>query len=174
MNRHLIAKKYIQALSSQANIDEFYSQLLLLNSAFSLPKFKIIIESNQIKKARKFELLCSFFEKPSHNFINFLKIVTENSRLVCIPEMVEELEKQRSFKENIFLGKVFSKEPLDDAILKKLESKLNAKFKVKVKLSSQISPNDAVKISLEELGYEISFSMQMLQEKMSEFVLKII
>ncbi|MCX2683336.1 F0F1 ATP synthase subunit delta [Campylobacter sp. MIT 21-1685] len=174
MNRHLIAKKYVQALLTRVDLDEFYTNLSLLNSAFLVPKFKTIVESNQIKKEKKIELLQSFFEKSNQNFLNFLTILTYNSRLICIPEIVEELRKQKSLKENLFLGQVFSKEPLDEATLEKLESKLNTKFNVKIKLTNQITHNDGVKISLEELGYEISFSAKMLQEKMTEFVLKII
>ena len=33
---------------------------------------------------------------------------------------------------------------------------------------------DGVKIALEELGYELSFSMKTLQNKLSEFILKTI
>ena len=91
-----------------------------------------------------------------------------------MPQIVEELERQNAFKENIFLGVVYVSEKLDDESLRELEARLSAKFNVKVKLRMQIAQIDGVKIALEELGYELSFSMKTLQNKLSEFILKTI
>ncbi|EJE7730812.1 F0F1 ATP synthase subunit delta, partial [Campylobacter coli] len=92
----------------------------------------------------------------------------------CIPQIAKELERQKSFKENIFLETVYSKEVLSEDNIKELENRLSAKFGVKIKLQNKVGLNEGVKISLEELGYEISFSMKALQNKMSEYILKII
>lgn len=173
MSNDVIAKKYAKAVAIE-DANEFYENLCRLNSAFVLPKFKILIESNQIKKEKKVELLCSFFENLSPHFKNFLKLLVENSRLSCIPQLVKELERQKSSQENAYLGVVYTKEALSETSLNELEAKLSSKFNVKIKLRNQISQNDGVKIALEELGYEISFSMEALQKKMSEFILKII
>lgn len=52
----------------------------------------------------------------------------ENLRLECIPQIVKELERQKAFKENIFVGIVYSKEKLSQENLKDLEVKLNKKI----------------------------------------------
>ncbi|ECR2952473.1 F0F1 ATP synthase subunit delta, partial [Campylobacter jejuni] len=98
----------------------------------------------------------------------------ENSRLECIPQIVKELERQKAFKENIFVGIVYSKEKLSQENLKDLEVKLNKKFDANIKLNNKINQDDSVKIELEELGYELSFSMKALQNKLNEYILKII
>ncbi|EEU7529971.1 ATP F0F1 synthase subunit delta, partial [Campylobacter jejuni] len=51
---------------------------------------------------------------------------------------------------------------------------LNKKFDANIKLNNKISQDDSVKIGLEELGYELSFSMKALQNKLNEYILKII
>ncbi|WP_270982914.1 F0F1 ATP synthase subunit delta [Campylobacter helveticus] len=170
----MVAKKYAKAIALRADAEEFYENLRLLTSAFTLSKFRIIVESAEVKKERKLELIQSFFEKLSPSFNNFLRILVENSRLSFVPQIVEELERQNAFKENIFLGVVYVSEKLDDESLRELEARLSAKFNVKVKLRMQIAQIDGVKIALEELGYELSFSMKTLQNKLSEFILKTI
>ena len=151
----MVAKKYAKAIALRADAGEFYENLRLLISAFTLSKFRIIVESAEVNKERKLELIQSFFEKLS-------------------PQIVEDLERQNAFKENIFLGVVYVSEKLDDESLRELEARLSAKFNVKVKLRMQIAQIDGVKIALEELGYELSFSMKTLQNKLSEFILKTI
>ncbi|EAH4660813.1 TPA: ATP F0F1 synthase subunit delta, partial [Campylobacter jejuni] len=47
---NIIARRYAKAIASRADINDFYQNLCILNSAFVLPKFKNIIESNEIKK----------------------------------------------------------------------------------------------------------------------------
>ncbi|MBZ7953886.1 F0F1 ATP synthase subunit delta [Campylobacter sp. W0018] len=171
---NLIAKKYAKAIIERTDIEDFYHRLSVLNSAFCMPKFKDIINSSQIQKDKKLDLLNSFFEKANPNFINFLKILLKNSRLDCIPQIFKELQRQKALKENICQGVVYSKETLSDDKIKELENKLNLKLKTKIKLKNEINQKDGVKIYLEELGCEIAFSMKAFQNKISEYILKII
>ncbi len=90
---NIIARRYAKAIASRADINDFYQNLCILNSAFVLPKFKNIIESNEIKKERKMEFLDSFFDIKNSSFQNFLRLLIENSRLECIPQIVKELER---------------------------------------------------------------------------------
>ncbi|WP_276883537.1 F0F1 ATP synthase subunit delta [Campylobacter cuniculorum] len=168
----LIAKKYAKAVAPRADMNEFYNNLCVLNSAFTLPKFKTLIESTQIKKDKKLELIHSFFTQMSPNFKNFLKLLAENSRLSYIPQIVKELEKEISYKGKTYLGVVYTQENLDEEKLKELENKLSTRLNAKIKLKNQLNQDKGVKITLEELGYEISFSMKDLQNKISEFILK--
>ncbi|MBZ7946506.1 F0F1 ATP synthase subunit delta [Campylobacter sp. RM9939] len=171
---NLIAKKYAKAIIERTDMEDFYYRLSVLNSAFCMPKFKDIINSNQIQKDKKLDLLNSFFEKINPNFINFLKILLKNSRLNHIPQIFKELQRQRALKENICQGIIYSKETLNDDKIKELENKLNLKLNTKIKLKNEISQNDGIKIYLEELGYEIAFSIKAFQNKISEYILKII
>lgn len=171
---NIIARRYVKAIASRPDMNDFYQNLCILNSAFVLPKFRNIIESREIKKERKMEFLNSFFDIKNSSFQNFLRILIENSRLGCIPQIVKELERQKAFQENIFVGIVYSKENLSQESLKEFEIKLNKKFNANIKLNNKISQNDSVKIELEELGYELSFSMKAFQNALNEYILKII
>lgn len=169
---NLVAKRYAKAILSQKNSGDFYELLQSLIPAFSLEKFRLILGSSELSKDDKFNFVSSFFGKKEANFLNFLKILALNSRLGLIPEIFEELKRQKALKEQIYEGVVFSQKALAKKELDELEKKLSQKFKVSIKLKNEISENQGIKISLDELGYELGFSMNSLKAKMSEFILK--
>lgn len=169
-----VAKRYARAIASRVDVNEFYENLSVLAPAFTHSKFKALMETKEITKEKKLEFLNTICEKSNPKFNNLLRILLDNSRIFCIPQIVKELERQKFFKDNIFLGTVYSSQILDEINLRKLEEKLSAKFSVQIKLSNQVAHIEGVKITLEELGYEISFFMKNLQNKLSDFILKTI
>lgn len=168
----LIAKKYALAILGRKDANSFYENLQGILGAFNEPKFSLILSSNEVKKDEKFNLISSFFTKPSKEFVNFLKILSVNSRLNLIPKITAELGKQRALKAQIYSGVVHSPKPLKKDDLANLEDKLSKKFKVKIELENEISTQKGVKIALDELGFQISFSMQDLEAKLSDYILK--
>ncbi|EAI4428654.1 F0F1 ATP synthase subunit delta [Campylobacter lari] len=170
----VIAKTYAKAILERNDFENFYSNLLELNSAFASNKFIDILNSYEIKQDKKLELILSLLDNPSDAFKNFINLIVDNKREMLIPEIIKELSEQKASKENTFLGQVYSKEKLSEEEIKNLEEKLSLKFNAKIRLDSKISDNDSVKISLDGLGYEISFSMQSLKAKMNEYILKAI
>ncbi|HEC1726945.1 F0F1 ATP synthase subunit delta [Campylobacter lari] len=170
----VIAKTYAKAILERNDFEDFYSNLLELSSAFASNKFIDILNSYEIKQDKKLELILSLLNNPSDAFKNFINLIVDNKREMLIPEITKELSEQKASKENTFLGQVYSKEKLSEEEIKNLEEKLSLKFNAKIRLDSKISDNDSVKISLDGLGYEISFSMQSLKAKMNEYILKAI
>lgn len=170
----VIAKTYAKAILDREDFEEFYSQLAYLSSAFGVQKFTDILKSYEIKREQKVELFISLLNNPSDSLRNFLTLIVNNARESLIPAIVEELSRQKALNENTFFGKVYSKEQLNADEIKNLEEKLSRKFSANIKLDSKISDIDGVKISLDGLGYEISFSMQSLKAKMNEYILKAI
>ncbi|HEC1752594.1 TPA: F0F1 ATP synthase subunit delta [Campylobacter lari] len=170
----VIAKTYAKAILERNDFENFYSNLLELSSAFASNKFIDILNSYEIKQDKKLELILSLLNNPSDAFKNFINLIVDNKREMLIPEITKELSEQKASKENTFLGQVYSKEKLSEEEVKNLEEKLSLKFNAKIRLDSKISDNDSVKISLDGLGYEISFSMQSLKAKMNEYILKAI
>lgn len=169
---NLIAKKYAQAILTRKDANDFYELLQGVAGAFKFEKMQLILGSNELKKEDKFEFVLSLFQKPKANFVNFLKLLAQNSRLGLIPQIAEELGKQKALKEGIYSGTIFSKKALKKDELANLEQKLGKKFGVSIKLSNQTTDTQGIKMSLDELGYELSFSMQSLKSKMSEYILK--
>lgn len=170
----VIAKTYAKAILERNDFEDFYSNLLELSSAFASNKFIDILNSYEIKQDKKLELILSLLNNPSDAFKKFINLIVDNKREMLIPEITKELSEQKASKENTFLGQVYSKEKLSEEEIKNLEEKLSLKFNAKIRLDSKISDNDSVKISLDGLGYEISFSMQSLKAKMNEYILKAI
>ncbi|EDP6874750.1 F0F1 ATP synthase subunit delta [Campylobacter lari] len=170
----VIAKTYAKAILERNDFENFYSNLLELSSVFASNKFIDILNSYEIKQDKKLELILSLLDNPSDAFKNFINLIVDNKREMLIPEIIKELSEQKASKENTFLGQVYSKEKLSEEEIKNLEEKLSLKFNAKIRLDSKISDNDSVKISLDGLGYEISFSMQSLKAKMNEYILKAI
>ena len=73
----LIAKKYAKAILMRADANEFYEFLLAVVPAFSLDKFKLILNSYEIKKDEKLKVVMSFFQKTTPNFTNFIKLLAQ-------------------------------------------------------------------------------------------------
>lgn len=170
---NLIAKRYAQAILTQKNADEFYELLSTLVGAFSLEKFKAILNSSQISKDEKLKFISSCLDKGKPNFMNFLKILAQNSRLNLIPQIAQELGRQKALKAQIYEGVVHSPKALHKKELDELEKKLSQKFKLTIRLRNETNAaTQGIKISLDELGYELGFSMQALKSKMSEYILK--
>lgn len=170
----VIAKTYAKAILDRKDFDEFYSQLNQLSLAFGLEKFLNILNSYDIKQDEKLNFLLSLTDNPSDAFKNFIALLVSNHREGLIPELTKELGEQKALKENTFLGQIYSKEQLCDDEIKTIEEKLSQRFNANIKLDSKISDNDSVRISLDGLGYEISFSMQSLKAKMNDYILKAI
>lgn len=170
----ILAKKYVKAILDRKDSEEFYENLVLLCSAFSLPKCKEIVNSYELSKEEKLEFIKSLVQNPSKNFLNFLQILSQNQRLGLIPLILAEFSRQRALQKQIYTGKIYSNEALSQAEIEKLEQGLSARFKLSIKLENELSSNEGLKISLEELGYEIAFSMPKLKNKIFEFVFKTI
>ncbi|WP_291949708.1 F0F1 ATP synthase subunit delta [Campylobacter sp.] len=171
---NVVARIYAKAILNRNDFEDFYSKLLILSSAFNSSKFLDILDSYDIKRDKKLDFLFSLLDNPTQAFKNFLTLIVNNSREKLIPQITKELSEQKALKENIFSGEIYSREILNEDEVKNLENKLSQKFNAKIRLNSKINDNDGVKISLDTLGYEISFSMQNLKTKMNEYILKAI
>lgn len=170
----VLAKRYAKAILNRKDFDDFFESLSAIDLAFSSSKFVDVINSFDIKKEDKLSLILSFLNNPKESIVNFLKILLHNSRLALIPDIVLELRRQKALKEQIYSGIVYSKDSIEASKLKKLEESLSKKFAVNIKLDNKTAQDSGVKISLDELGYEISFSMQTFKTKISDYILKTI
>lgn len=168
-----IAKRYAKAISLDQNHEDLEQGLRTLASAFKDAKFLKIIASYDLSKDKKIEFLLSLLTatKPLQNLIT---ILAYNSRLGLIPLIVEELNKARALKEGSYLGVIYSKETLTQDEISRFEKNLSQKFQANIKLENKINKTNGIKIALDELGYELSFSMQSLRAKMSDYILKTI
>ena len=171
--KELIAKKYVKALVSDLSKDEFNNftaRLQEIANAFANEKFQNIIVSPNLKNSQK----ADFVGEADQKFVNFIKLLGENKRLDILPNIVSELLAQKSKMDNVFYGKIYGGSQISQAQISELESSFSKRFNAKIILEPVKSNYNGIKIELDDLGVEASFSVDRLKAQMSEYILKAI
>ncbi|NLY03664.1 MAG: F0F1 ATP synthase subunit delta [Campylobacter sp.] len=172
----IIVDKYVTAIIRAFNKDEL--SLVLENFetlflAFKDRSFSEMINSPLIENSAKESFVLSLV-KGDEKFNNLLKILSENSRLGLIPEIFKNLTSVISASKNEYKGVVYSKDKINKSQIKELENLLSKKFNSEISLEFVQSDYNGVKIDLEGLGADISFSLDRLKQGISQYVLKAI
>ncbi|WP_024953852.1 F0F1 ATP synthase subunit delta [Sulfurospirillum arcachonense] len=173
----IIAKKYVNALiksCSDAEIISVENAINELATAFSSTKFNNIILSPDFSSEKKEEFVLSLLEKSEGKILNLVKLLALNDRLALIPVIAKELKYQTSLKSNSFEGEVVSNFEIGKEQITKLEENFSKKFSANIKLNNVVSDYPGVKIQLDDLGVEVSFSLDRLKTQMVEHILKAI
>lgn len=172
-----IAKKYVNALMGSCDEKELQfilTALIELREAFNVTKFNHIILSPDVSTQDKEALVLSMVTLKDVKFSNFIKLICLNDRLGLIPSIEKELNYQISLKNNYYEGEILSNFKISDAQKVVLEKNFGKKFNAKVKLNSSKKSYPGIKIALDDLGVEVSFSLERLKAQMSEHILKAI
>jgi F-type H+-transporting ATPase subunit delta len=101
-------------------------------------------------------------------------LLAKNDRLSIIPSISKELKYQISLRNNVFEGEIISNFELSKEQIAKLEENFGKKFNAKIKLNNVVSNYPGIKIELDDLGVEVSFSLNRLKSQMVEHILKTI
>jgi F-type H+-transporting ATPase subunit delta len=171
----VIAKKYVKALMNSvdnATLDNMLTQLNSVVPAFSDAKFQNIIFSNEVSKDQKESFILSLFENIDDKSVNFLKLLNTNGRLADIPAITNELQKQISIKNNIYNGKIISDFEVSSDKIKDIESSLSNKLGSTINLENEVTDYPGIKVEIDDLGVEVSFSTDRLKAQMAEHILK--
>jgi len=173
----IIAKKYVNALMKSCNDSELSlaeSAINEISSAFTSSKFNNIILSPDLSNEKKEEFVLSLLQENKGKIVNFIKLLATNDRLPLIPSIAKELKYQISLKSNSYEGEVVSNFEISKEQITKLEENFSKKFSANIKLKAQVSDYPGVKIQLDDLGVEVSFSLDRLKSQMVEHILKAI
>ena len=171
----LIAKKYVNALMkscSDLEINSVEKSINEISNAFSSVKFNNIILSPDLSSEKKEEFLLSLVDNGEVKSSNFIKLLAVNNRLDLIPSISKELKYQISIKNNSYEGEIISNFEISQEQIAKLEDNFSKKFSAQIKLNSIVSDYPGVKIQLDDLGVEVSFSLDRLKSQMVEHILK--
>ena len=171
----LIAKRYVKALLSDRNIDSsitIYNGLKTISSAFSEDKFLSIITSSEVKMEAKVELVLSFLDNCENDLKNLVKLLGTKKRLEIIPDITSELESQIAKMNNTYTGIVYCNKELSTDYVSTIEKKFSEKFNVQLSLSQNVCDYDGIKVDIDSLGVEISFSKDRLKSQMIDHILK--
>ncbi len=172
-----IAKRYVSALMkscSDSELTAFFDTLKELSKSFGNEKFLNIISSPDVNSSQREEFILSINENKDEKFINFLKLLNQNDRLELIPAICDELEYRLAIKNNSFEGLVLSDFEISEEQLKSLEESFSKKFDSTIKLKKAKESYPGVKVEIDDLGLEVSFSLERLKAQMAEHILKAI
>ncbi len=174
----LIAKKYIKALNngldikSIQNMSEIFS---VLAESFKDEKFVHIIQNPNVRASAKSEILLAAVESSKSSKINnFIKLLVEKKRINIIPAIAEELKKEIARSTKTYTGIVYSDTKILIKTIRELSGGLSKKFDLKISLKYVKSDFNGIKVDVEDLGIEINFSKERINNQMIEHIVKAI
>lgn len=171
----LIAKRYVKALLDGRDVKSataITNELKTISSAFLEEKFISIITSSEVNSEDKVKLVLSFVDKASKELTNLIKLLGTKKRLEIIPAITSELESQVARLNNSYTGIVYCNKKLTAKYISSIEKKFSEKFDVQLSLSQNVCDYDGIKVDIDSLGVEISFSKERLKSQMIEHILK--
>lgn len=173
--KELIARKYVKALVQSFNADEITQLLGFLKNiqkAMKKDKFKEIIATPSVHVSKKTELVLQVFGSEEPRFVNFIKLLGENGRFEIIPDICKELEKTISSMKNEYTATLTTNEAFERKVLKSIETSLAKKLKVRLALTQEASSKEGVRLIVDDLGIEVSFSKEKFINDLREHILK--
>ncbi len=174
----LIAKKYVQALSKSldaASLENAAEVFAALAEALEKPEVAAVINAPQVSKEQRVDILTSAVKGAgSKELENLLKLLVENNRISLIGEIATVLKKVIAKEKKSYSGVVYSDSEIDAKVLSELGEGLGKKFDSTISLKFVQSDFDGIRVDVEDLGVEISFSKSRINKQIVEHILKAI
>lgn len=172
----LVAKRYVKALIDGRDnqvINNISSNLNTISTAFADEKFISIITSPEIADKAKVDLIISLVDAANNEILkNFIKLLGEKRRLSLLPFIANELNTQLAKMNNSYVGVVYTNLELSSDYVSSIEDQFSKKFDVKLSLSQKVCDYDGIKVDIDGLGVEISFSKERLKSQLIDHILK--
>lgn len=171
----LVAKRYVKALIDGRDIQAINNiscNLNTISSAFGDEKFISIISSPEVASCSKADLIISLADGSEQILNNFIKLLSEKRRLSLLPSIANELNIQIAKMNNSYVGVVYTNQELSSNYISSIEEQFSRKFNVKLSLSQNVCNYDGIKVDIDGLGVEISFSKERLKTQLIDHILK--
>lgn len=172
----LVAKRYVKALIDGRDnqvVNNISGNLNTISTAFTDEKFISIITSPEIADKAKVDLIISLVDAANNEILkNFIKLLGEKRRLSLLPFIANELNTQIAKMNNSYVGVVYTNLELSSDYVSSIEDQFSKKFDVKLSLSQKVCDYDGIKVDIDGLGVEISFSKERLKSQLIDHILK--
>ncbi len=171
----LVAKRYVKALIDGRDnqvINSISGNLNTISSAFCDEKFISIITSPEVADNAKIDLIISLVDPADGILKNFIKLLGEKRRLSLLPIIAKELNTQIAKMNNNYIGVVYTNQVLSNDYVSSIEEQFSKKFNVKLSLTQNVCDYDGIKVDIDGLGVEISFSKERLKSQLIDHILK--
>ncbi|OHD97670.1 MAG: F0F1 ATP synthase subunit delta [Sulfurimonas sp. RIFCSPHIGHO2_12_FULL_36_9] len=174
----LIAKRYLKAIKHSSNAESMKNIALIfsvLAEAFNNEKFNQIINNPDVSKNQKSEILLAAVKSTGYkNVENLIKLLAEHNRINIIPALAEVMRKDIAKTSKIYDGIVYSDSDIDSKVIEDLGNGLGSRFDSKISLKFVKDNFKGIKVDVEDLGVEISFSKSRINDQMIEHIIKAI
>ena len=171
----LVAKRYVKALINGRDgytISTISAKLNSISSAFLDEKFVSIITSPEVANNAKVDLIISIAEGVDNALFNFIRLLGEKRRLTLLPYIANELSVQISKMNNSYTGVIYTNQELSYDSVVSIADQFSRKFNVALSLSQNVCDYDGIKVDIDGLGVEISFSKDRLKTQLVDHILK--
>jgi F-type H+-transporting ATPase subunit delta len=172
----LIAKKYVEALRKSFNANELEDVAATLNAlavVVDQPEIASVLNAPQVSKEKRVEILTASVAG-TPKLENLVKLLVEKGRIALIGDIAHVLSKVIADMKKDYTGTVYSNSEIDAQVLKELGDGLGKKFDSSISLSYVQNDFDGIKVDVEDLGVEISFSKARINNQIVEHILKAI
>ena len=178
MMNEIVAKKYANALAKEFDLETLQNVAEVLSSlaeALNDAKIAAVIDSPEVSKEKREEiLLAAVAGAKSKQLENFIKLLVEHNRVTLVADIAAVLESYIADQKKEYAGVVYSDSDIDEKVLGELSSGLGKKFDSKIALTFVKNDFDGIKVDVDGLGVEISFSRTRISEQIVEHILKAI
>lgn len=176
MNNDLVAKRYVKALMEGRDlytVGLISDKLNMISSAFGDDKFKSIVYSPEVSDFNKINLVISLVDANYDVVLsNFIKLLGEKRRLGLIPFIAGELKNQIAKINNNYVGIIYTNQELSYDYVQRIAQQFSYKFNVNLSLTQYICDYDGIKVDIDGLGVEISFSKDRFKSQLVDYILK--
>jgi len=170
----LIAKRYAKALLdivNESELDTILEELKALSESLSNKEIADAISNPLISNESKFEtLIAPLKDKMDKNLFRLVEIMSEHGRLSLIPTLKGIVEFEIKKRSNRFEGYIESDGTLEAEDIKKLEDRLSEYTKAQISLKEISKEKDGLKVEVEDLGIELSYSKERVKADLLAFI----
>ena len=174
----LIAKRYIKAIKKSSDIESMQNMTLIFSAlaeSFSNEKFIQIINNPDVSKDQKSEILLAAVKSAdSKDVENLIKLLAEHNRINIIPAIAEVMRKDIAATSKNYNGIVYSDSDIDAKVMEDLSSGLGKRFDSNISLEFIKDDFNGIKVDVQDLGVEISFSKSRINSQIIEHIIKAI
>ncbi len=174
----LIAKRYIKAIKKSSDIKSMQNMTLIFSAlaeSFNNEKFIQIINNPDVSKDQKSEILLSAVKSAkSKDVENLIKLLAEHNRINIIPAIAEVMRKDIATTSKNYNGIVDSDSDISAKVIKDLSSGLGKRFDSNISLEFVKDDFNGIRVDVEDLGVEISFSKSRINSQIIEHIIKAI
>ncbi|MDK9694644.1 MAG: F0F1 ATP synthase subunit delta [Sulfurimonas sp.] len=174
----LIAKRYLKAIKQRSSAQEIEDMALIfsvLAKAFDDKKFNQVINNPDVSKNQKSEILLAAVKSADFKDVeNLIKLLVQNNRISIIPALAEVMRKDIARTKKVYSGIVYSDSAIDANVMEDLGNGLGGRFNSKISLEYIKDDFNGIKVDVEDLGVEISFSKARINNQIIEHIVKAI